>query len=89
MNVLAGGALAGAPGRYAGRIRQLDFLKKTDRSLVQAAVQFVIANETVSCALVRCSTVAHLEEVFAAADAAPLTAGDLEQIFEVWSNRFE
>ena len=89
MNVLAGGALAGVPGPYAERVRQLEFLKKTDRTLVQAAVQFVIANENVSCVIVRCSTVAHLEEVFAAPEAAPLTAGDLEQIFETWSNRFD
>ena len=89
MNVLAGGALAGVPGPYAERVRQLDFLVKKNRTLVQAAVQFVIANETVSCALVRCSSVAHLEEVFAAPEAAPLSASDLEQIFETWSNRFD
>lgn len=87
VHVLAGGALAG--GADAGaRVAQLRCLVKPGRTLVQAAVQFVLANESVSAAVVRCSTVAHLEEVLAAPDAPPLTGQDLEQIFELWANRF-
>ena len=90
VHVLAGGALAGRRDHdYGHRIEALKVLVKPGRSLVQAAVQFVLANESVSAALVRVSTLAHLEEVVSAPDAAPLTGQDLEQIFELWANRFE
>ena len=62
---------------------------KPGRTLAQAAVQFVLANESVSSAMIRVSTTAHLEEIVAAPDATPLTGQDLEQIFELWANRFE
>jgi aryl-alcohol dehydrogenase-like predicted oxidoreductase len=90
VHVLAGGALAGRRDHdYGHRIEALKVLVKPGRSLVQAAVQFVLANESVSAALVRVSTLAHLEEVVSAPDATPLTGQDLEQIFELWANRFE
>ena len=87
--VLAGGAIGGGPGREddAARIDQFRCLEKPGRSRVQAAVQFVLANESVHCALVRVSTEAHLDEVLSAPDAPPLTGQDLEQIFELWANR--
>ena len=87
VHVLAGGALAGGADPSA-RVAQLRCLVKPGRTLAQAAVQFVLANESVSAAVVRCSTVAHLEEVLASPDAPPLTGQDLEQIFELWANRF-
>jgi len=90
VHVLAGGALAGRGDHsYGHRIDALKVLVKPGRTLVQAAVQFVLANESVSAALIRVSTLAHLEEVVTAPDAAPLTGQDLEQIFELWANRFE
>jgi aryl-alcohol dehydrogenase-like predicted oxidoreductase len=90
VHVLAGGALGGRKDHpFGGRIEALKVLVKPGRSLVQAAVQFVLANESVSAAMIQVSTVAHLEEVAAAPDAAPLTGQDLEQIFELWANRFE
>jgi aryl-alcohol dehydrogenase-like predicted oxidoreductase len=90
VNVLAGGALAGRREHdYGHRIEALRVLVKPGRTLAQAAVQFVLANESVTAAMIRVSTVAHLEEVVAAHDAAPLTGQDLEQIFELWANRFE
>ena len=39
--------------------------------------------------MIRVSSVAHLEEVVSAPDAPSLTGQDLEQIFELWANRFE
>ena len=89
-HVLAGGALAGpvGPSPFGARVVQLQCLIKPGRTLAQAAVQFVLANESVSAAIVRCSSVAHLDEVLAAPDAPPLTGQDLEQIFELWANRF-
>lgn len=90
-HVLAGGALAGKIG-HAPRgalVRKLRVLVKPDRTLAQAAIQFVLANESVSCALVRVSTAAHLEEALGALQAPPLTGQDLEQIFEIYANRFD
>lgn len=90
VHVLAGGALAGKGGHpYGHRIDALKVLVKPGRTLIQAAVQFVLANESVNAAMIRVSSVAHLEEVVSAPDAAPLTGQDLEQIFELWANRFE
>jgi aryl-alcohol dehydrogenase-like predicted oxidoreductase len=86
-HVLAGGALAGAGDeRTAGPFR---FLVKPGRTLAQAAIQFVLANEPVSCALVRATRPEHVEEVLGAGSAPPLTGQELEQIFENWSNRYE
>ena len=90
VHVLAGGALAGRKDHaYGHRIEALKVLVKPGRTLTQAAIQFVLANESVSAAMVRVSTPAHLEEVVSAPDSAPLTGQDLEQIFELWANRFE
>ena len=90
VHVLAGGALAGRRDHDFGhRIEALKVLVKPGRTLLQAAIQFVLANESVSAAMVRVSTPAHLEEVVSAPDASPLTGQDLEQIFELWANRFE
>jgi aryl-alcohol dehydrogenase-like predicted oxidoreductase len=89
-HVLAGGVLTGTigPSPFGERVVQLQCLVRPGRTLAQAAVQFVLANESVSAAFVRCSTVAHLDEILAAPDAPPLTGQDLEQIFELWANRF-
>ncbi|HVR86393.1 MAG TPA: aldo/keto reductase [Planctomycetota bacterium] len=90
VHVLAGGVLAGRKDHsYGHRVEALQVLVKPGRSLVQAAVQFVLANESVSAAMVRVSSLAHLDEVVSALDAVPLTGQDLEQIFELWANRFE
>jgi aryl-alcohol dehydrogenase-like predicted oxidoreductase len=90
VHVLAGGALAGRPEPSLGhRIEALQVLVKPGRTLVQAAIQFVLANESVSAAMLRISSVDHLEEAVAALDAPQLTGQDLEQIFELWANRFE
>jgi aryl-alcohol dehydrogenase-like predicted oxidoreductase len=90
-HVLAGGALAGSIGHTppGARVERLRFLVKPGRTLAQAAVQFVLANESVACALVRVSRMEHLEEILAAPDAPPLTGQELEQIFELYANRFE
>jgi aryl-alcohol dehydrogenase-like predicted oxidoreductase len=63
------------------------FLKKEGRTFVQAAVQFVLANEHVSCAVVKVEDPASLDEVFSAPDAAPFSLPELENIFETWSGR--
>lgn len=67
----------------------LQGLLKPGRTLVQAAVQFVLANESVSAARIRVSSRAHLEEVLAASEAPPLSGADLELIFETWAHRHD
>jgi aryl-alcohol dehydrogenase-like predicted oxidoreductase len=90
VHVLAGGALAGRRDHpFGGRIEALKCLVKPGRTLVQAAVLFVLANESVTAAMIHVSTLAHLEEVASAPHAPQLTGQDLEQIFELWANRFE
>jgi len=90
VHVLAGGALAGRQDHsYGHRVEALKVLVKPGRTLAQVAIQFVLANESVSAAMIRVSSLAHLEEVASAPDAPPLTGQDLEQIFELWANRFE
>ncbi len=87
-HVLAGGALAGGSlsDPRAGRFRPL---VRPRRTLAQAAIQFVLANESVSCAVVRVASPGHVDEVLAAPDAEPLSGRDLELVFELWANRFE
>jgi aryl-alcohol dehydrogenase-like predicted oxidoreductase len=86
--ILAGGALTGSSGGPP-RVKALRALARPGRTLVQAAIQFVLANEGVDAAIVRCSTPAHAEEALAAPAAEPLSARDLELVFELWANRFE
>jgi aryl-alcohol dehydrogenase-like predicted oxidoreductase len=90
VHVLAGGALGGKRDHsYGHRVDALKCLVKPGRSLVQAAIQFVLANESVNAAMIHVSSLPHFEEVVAAPDATPLNGQDLEQIFELWANRFE
>jgi aryl-alcohol dehydrogenase-like predicted oxidoreductase len=85
--VLAGGALGAArlDPKHAG----FRVLARDGRTLAQAAIQFTLANEAVSCAMVRVSRPEHVEEVLRAPDVTPLSGQDLEQIFELWANRFD
>jgi hypothetical protein len=89
VGVLAGGRLAGPAPAADPRARAFDFLARRGRTRAQAALQFVLANESVSSALVRVSTVAHLEELLGAFAAPPLSGRELEQIFETWANRHD
>lgn len=90
-HVLAGGALAGPLGHtpYGARVASLRSLVTPRRTLVQAAIQFVLASEYVTCAVVRVSSEAHLEEALGALKVAPLTGSDLEMIFETYANRYD
>lgn len=87
VHVLRGGAF----GKAALDAPQRPFaaLVREGRTLVQAAIQFVLANESVSCARIRVNRPEHVEEVLRAPDAPPLTGQDLELIFELWANRFD
>jgi aryl-alcohol dehydrogenase-like predicted oxidoreductase len=80
VHVFGGGALFSPSPLLRG-------LVKPGRTLAQAAIQFVLANESVSAACVRVSSRAHLEEALSAPDAPPLSGSDLELIFEAWAHR--
>ncbi|MGD2113280.1 MAG: aldo/keto reductase, partial [Gammaproteobacteria bacterium] len=62
------------------RARQFDFLVKPERSLGQAALQFVLQLSGVSCALPRAVNVAQLQENLGALEAPPLSAAELRRI---------
>lgn len=85
--VLAGGALV--DGRLDPRHAGFRALARKGRTLVQAAIQFVLANEAVESALVRVTRPEHVEEVLRAGDVEPLSGQDLELVFELWANRFD
>jgi hypothetical protein len=63
------------------------FLARPGRTVAQASIQFVLANEYVSCALVRPGSVEALREATSAPDAPPLTLGELERIIEMFIHR--
>jgi aryl-alcohol dehydrogenase-like predicted oxidoreductase len=90
-HVLGGGALAGRLGHTppGAAVAALRPLVKPRRTLAQLAIQAVLANEYVSCAVVRVSTVEHLSEALGALEAEPLTISDLEHIFETYANRYD
>lgn len=63
------------------------FLARPGRTLAQAAIQFVLANEYVSCALVGVQTADQLREAVTAPDAEPLMLGELERLIELFAHR--
>jgi hypothetical protein len=63
------------------------FLARPGRTAAQASIQFVLANEYVSCALVRPESVGRLREAVMAPDAEPLTLGELERVIEMYIHR--
>jgi aryl-alcohol dehydrogenase-like predicted oxidoreductase len=91
VHVLKGGALAGRIGHTprGALVTQYAPLVKQRRTLAQLAIQFALANEYVSSAVVRVSTPTHLAEALGALEAEPLTTSELEQIFETYANRHD
>jgi hypothetical protein len=69
----------------AGEAHQ--FLARPGRTARQASIQFALANEYVSCALVRAASVDEIREAVAAPDATPLTLGELERVIEMYIHR--
>ena len=85
VHVLGGGLFARG---LDARLEPFRGLVREGRTLLQSAIQFVLANESVSAATVRVSRPEHVDEVLGALAAPPLTGQDLEIIFEAWANRF-
>ena len=63
------------------------FLARPGRTAAQASILFVLANEYVSCALIRPESVEGLLEAVSAPDATPLTLGELERVIEMFIHR--
>lgn len=57
------------------------------RTLLQASLQFSLANQHIESVIVRVRSEAELEEALAAPEAEPLTIPDLERLFETWAHR--
>ncbi len=71
------------------KIETLDFLiKNTGRTLGQAALQFLWSEPTLACALPNIYDERQLEEFCAAAEAPPLTSGDLKTLTDLYSRNF-
>jgi len=63
------------------------FLARPGRTLAQASIQFVLANEYVSCALVGVRSIGELREAVDAPAAQALTLGELERLIELYAHR--
>ena len=67
----------------ARRVEPMKFLVKQGRTLAQAALKFILANEYVTTAIPGVKSVPQVEENFSAAAVEDLTVTELEQIFEL------
>lgn len=79
------------PSMIAGRAlaaRQLDFLRRGDRTLAQAALRFVLAWPEVSVTIAGAKTPAQVEENLAATDAPPLSEEDLALVRSLYAKDF-
>jgi aryl-alcohol dehydrogenase-like predicted oxidoreductase len=71
------------------KVDQLAFLTRDrERTLAQAAYQFILAQPAIGCAVHTINTRAQLEEWAAAADVAPLDEGELRAIDELYRSNF-
>ncbi len=72
------------------KVEQLRFLViPGERSMAQAALQFVLAQPGMACVVPTITSVAELEELAGASTAPPLTRAELERIGELYSRGFD
>jgi len=72
------------------KVERLRFLViPGERSMTQAALQFVLAQDAMACVVPTVTTVAELEEFAGAATAPPLTTGELDRIADLHATGFE
>ena len=79
------------PSMVAGRAtaaEQLSFLARTDRTMAQAALQFVLSFPAVSVTIPGAKTVAQIDENAAASGATPLTADEVRKARERYAKDF-
>jgi aryl-alcohol dehydrogenase-like predicted oxidoreductase len=70
------------------KIDRLRFLENSDRTLGQAALQWLLADERVASTLPNIYEEAQLVEFAKAPDSPPLTTSDLEKIAELHAENF-
>ena len=70
------------------KVEQLRFLESADRSLGQAALQWLLADERVASTLPNIYNEEQLREFAAAPECPPLTADDMARIEELYADNF-
>ena len=70
------------------KIEQLRFLENTDRTLGQAALQWLLADDRVASTLPNIYNEEQLIEFAKAPETPPLTSDDMERIAELYSENF-
>jgi aryl-alcohol dehydrogenase-like predicted oxidoreductase len=71
------------------KVEKLDFLLRgTGRTLAQSALQFVLAQPTMTAAVPNIYDMKQLEEFAAAGDVAPLTTDELAKVKDLYDNDF-
>ena len=70
------------------KIERLRFLENTDRTLGQAALQWLLADDRVASTLPNIYEEAQLIEFAKAPDGAPLTSDEMEKIAELYDENF-
>ncbi len=70
------------------KIEKLQFLVGPDRTLGQAALQWLLADERVACCLPNIYEEAQLREFAAASESPALTKDDLARVAELAKNNF-
>lgn len=89
---LAGGGMSRNPEPFLAEARRasaLNFLVNGDRSLAQAAYQFILSHPGVSTVVGGYSEMAHMEEAVRCSGKGPLTAEELRRLEEVWKADFK
>ena len=72
------------------KVEQLRFLViPGERSMTQAALQFVLAQPGMACVVPTVTSVSELEEFAGASSAPPLTPSDLERIGDLYARGFD
>jgi aryl-alcohol dehydrogenase-like predicted oxidoreductase len=70
------------------KVEQLRFLERSDRTLGQAALQWLLADQRVASTLPNIYEEAQLVEFAKASDSPPLTSDDLDKIAELYADNF-
>src|ERR1700756_5996192 len=70
------------------KVEQLRFLENADRTLGQAALQWLLADHRIASTLPNIYNEEQLVEFAKAPDTAPLTSADMAKIEELYSDNF-
>lgn len=88
---LAGGGMTRNPEPFLAEVRRaetLSFFVRTDRTVAQAAYQFILSHPGVSTVVGGFSEMAHLEQAVAASNMGPLSPEELRELEQVWASNF-